>query len=238
VPRHRRVEIGSTWYNPDVWGTVVNPECKLLLLAHAFDVLGMNRVSLCTDARNARSQAAIENLGAVKEGILRAHMVTQGGRIRDSVQYGIAVGEWPAVKARLVARLGGNKSLICRYYEEMWNRWDLSLADELIAEGMSFRGSLGIAVQGREGFRDYMRTVRRAFPDFNNRIEELVAEGDTVAARLTYTGTHQGELFGMAPTGRRVTFQGAAFFRIAAGRITEGWVLGDVHGLMRQLSGG
>ena len=55
VPRHRRVEIGSTWYTPDVWGTQVNPECKLLLLAHAFDVLGMNRVSLCTDARNARS---------------------------------------------------------------------------------------------------------------------------------------------------------------------------------------
>src|SRR5262249_42321836 len=70
VPRHRRVEIGSTWYAPEVWGTRVNPECKLLLLAHAFDVLGMNRVSLCTDARNTRSQAAIEKLGAVKEGTL------------------------------------------------------------------------------------------------------------------------------------------------------------------------
>ena len=104
---HRRVEIGSTWYTPDVWGTRVNPECKLLLLAHAFDVLGMNRVSLCTDARNARSQAAIEKLGAVKEGVLRSHMVTQGGRIRDSVLYSIVIEEWPEVKARLAARLAG-----------------------------------------------------------------------------------------------------------------------------------
>jgi RimJ/RimL family protein N-acetyltransferase len=104
---HRRVEIGSTWYTPDVWGTRVNPECKLLLLAHAFDVLGMNRVSLCTDARNAHSQAAIEKLGAVKEGVLRSHMVTQGDRIRDSVLYSIVVEEWPEVKARLAARLAG-----------------------------------------------------------------------------------------------------------------------------------
>src|SRR5262245_46989321 len=65
VPRHRRVEIGSTWYVPAAWGTKVNPECKLLLLAHAFDVLRLNRVSFCTDVRNVRSQAAIEKLGAV-----------------------------------------------------------------------------------------------------------------------------------------------------------------------------
>jgi steroid delta-isomerase-like uncharacterized protein len=128
-----------------------------------------------------------------------------------------------------------NKSLVRRYYEEMWNRWDLSLADDLLAEGLTFRGSLGVAVRGRDGFGDYVRTVHRAFPDFHNRIEELVAEGDKVVARLTYTGTHHGELFGIRPTGKRVTYAGVAVFRIEAGRITEGWVLGDVHGLMRQL---
>jgi RimJ/RimL family protein N-acetyltransferase len=105
VLQHRRLEIGSTWYTPDVWGTQVNPECKLLLLEHAFDGLGMNRVSFCTDVRNTRSQAAIEKLGAVKEGIMRSHMVTQGGRIRDSVLYSIVIGDWPALKARLTARL-------------------------------------------------------------------------------------------------------------------------------------
>jgi RimJ/RimL family protein N-acetyltransferase len=105
VLRHRRVEIGSTWYTPDVWGTQVNPECKLLLLAYAFDELGMNRVSLCTDALNTRSQAAIAKLGAVKEGVLRAHMITQGGRIRDSVLFSIVRADWPDVKSRLTARL-------------------------------------------------------------------------------------------------------------------------------------
>src|SRR5262249_3453075 len=89
APAHHRIEIGSTWYLPAVWGTLVNPECKLLLLAHAFEVHHMNRVALCTDVRNKHSQAAIEKLGAVKEGILRAHMVTQGGRIRDTVLYSI-----------------------------------------------------------------------------------------------------------------------------------------------------
>src|SRR5262249_46940087 len=105
VPRHRRVEIGSTWYVHGEWGTRINPECKLLLLAHAFDGLGMNRVSFCTDARNTRSQAAIEKLGAAKEGVMRAHMVTQGGRIRDSVLYSIVADDWPAGKARRTARV-------------------------------------------------------------------------------------------------------------------------------------
>jgi len=129
-----------------------------------------------------------------------------------------------------------NKSLVRRYYDEMWNRWDLSLADELLGEGLTFRGSLGVAVRGRDGFRDYVRAVRRAFPDFHNRIEELVAEGDKVVARLTYTGTHHGELFGIGPTGKRVTYAGVALLRIEADRIAEGWVLGDIHGLIRQLS--
>jgi RimJ/RimL family protein N-acetyltransferase len=107
VVEHRRIEIGSTWYCPHVWGTQVNPECKLLLLAHAFEVLGMNRVSLCTDERNRRSQAAIEKLGAVKEGLLRAHMITQGGRARNTVIYSIIAPDWPKVKQRLQDRLIG-----------------------------------------------------------------------------------------------------------------------------------
>ncbi len=128
-----------------------------------------------------------------------------------------------------------NKYLVRRYYEEMWNRWDFALADELIAEQIAFRGSLGDRVRGREGFKEYVRAVRRAFPDFHNQVEEFVAEGDRVAARLTYTGTHTGEVFGIAPTGRRVSYAGVALFRIVSGQIAEGWVLGDLHGLTRQL---
>lgn len=105
VPEHRRVEIGATWYRPDQWATAVNPECKLLLLAHAFDTLGLNRVSLVTDLRNVRSQAAIAKLGAMREGVLRAHMITRDGRVRDSVVFGITAADWPAVRWRLAARL-------------------------------------------------------------------------------------------------------------------------------------
>lgn len=105
APQHRRVEIGSTWYHPDAWGTAVNPECKLLLLAHAFEVAGVNRVALVTDALNARSQAAIAKLGATREGVLRSHMVSQGGRVRDSVVFSIVAAEWPGVRAGLLARL-------------------------------------------------------------------------------------------------------------------------------------
>ena len=128
------------------------------------------------------------------------------------------------------------KDLVRRYYELLWNRWNFALADELIAEAVVFRGSLGVSVQGREDFKEYMRAIRRAFPDFHNRIEELIAENDRVAARLTYTGTHQGNVLGIAPTGRRVNYAGVALFRVVDNRIAEGWVLGDVHGLVQQLT--
>ena len=131
-----------------------------------------------------------------------------------------------------------HKDLVRHYYEEMWNRWDFALADALIAAGIDFRGSLGVSVQGREGFKEYMRSVRRAFPDFHNQIEELIAEGDNVVARLTYTGTHEGELFGIAPTGRKISYAGVAIFRIAEVRIAAGWVLGDVHALVQQITEG
>jgi steroid delta-isomerase-like uncharacterized protein len=128
-----------------------------------------------------------------------------------------------------------NKALVRRYYEELWNRWDFALADDLIAEGIAFRGSLGMNVAGRDGFKEYMRTVQRAFPDFHNQIEELIAEGEKVVARLTYRGTHTGELFGISATGSRVTYSGIAIFRISERCIVEGWVLGDTRGLMQQL---
>ena len=107
TPAHLRVEIGSTWYVPAVWGTVVNPECKLLLFTHAFDALRMNRVSFHVDAFNLRSQRAVLKLGAVKEGILRNHAVVYSGRIRDTVVFSVTAAEWPAVRERLRARRAG-----------------------------------------------------------------------------------------------------------------------------------
>jgi len=128
-----------------------------------------------------------------------------------------------------------HKALVRRYYDDLWNRWDLALADEIVAEDISFRGSLGVTLRGREGFKRYVETVRSAFPDFENRIEELIAEGDQVVARLTYRGTHRGELFGSAPTGKRVEYTGVGIFRLREGQIVEAWILGDTLALMRQV---
>jgi steroid delta-isomerase-like uncharacterized protein len=128
-----------------------------------------------------------------------------------------------------------NKALIRRYYEELWNEWRYELADELIDQDVRFRGSLGRMVAGRGGLVGYMKHVQAAFPDFFNSIEELVAEDDRVVARISYTGTHRGEMFGMPPTGHRVRYAGVGIFQISSGRIVEGWVLGDLAGLLLQL---
>jgi RimJ/RimL family protein N-acetyltransferase len=99
--QNRGLEIGSTWLTPTVWRTPINTECKYLLLKHCFETLGTIRVQLKTDSRNTRSQKAIERLGAVKEGVLRNHMILPDGYVRDSVYYSILDREWPAVQSRL-----------------------------------------------------------------------------------------------------------------------------------------
>lgn len=104
-PEHRGVEIGMTWYAPEVRATKVNPECKLLLLEHAFEHLGCVRVQIKTDGRNLHSQRAIAKLGAKYEGTLRNHMIFPNGFVRDTVMYSILPEEWPTIKAGLEARL-------------------------------------------------------------------------------------------------------------------------------------
>jgi RimJ/RimL family protein N-acetyltransferase len=98
------VEIGGTFLHPDARGGVVNPETKLLMLDHAF-ASGAVRVQLRVDGRNARSQAAVAKLGAVREGVMRRDKLTWTGYIRDSVVFSILSDEWPAVKAGLEQRL-------------------------------------------------------------------------------------------------------------------------------------
>ncbi|HIV76437.1 MAG TPA: GNAT family N-acetyltransferase [Candidatus Sphingomonas excrementigallinarum] len=106
APQHRRLEIGGTFYATRVQRTGVNTEAKRMLLAHAFEVMEAQAVQIRTDALNKRSQAAIERLGAKKDGVLRGHQVMAGGRIRDSVVYSIIDREWPGVRANLDYLLG------------------------------------------------------------------------------------------------------------------------------------
>ncbi|WP_342620858.1 GNAT family protein [Rhodoferax sp. GW822-FHT02A01] len=105
VPAVKRVEIGWTWYAKSVQRSHVNSTCKLLLMTHAFETLGCHVVGWRTDNFNFASQAAIERLGAKKDGVLRGHALRRDGTIRDTVMYSLRSGEWPEVKAQLLHSL-------------------------------------------------------------------------------------------------------------------------------------
>ncbi|GGW62530.1 GNAT family N-acetyltransferase [Streptomyces xantholiticus] len=102
---NRRLEIGFTFLGRTWQRTAVNTEAKLLMLTHAFEILGMNRVEFLTDVRNRTSRAAITRLGATHEGILRRHMIMRDGWIRDTAVYSITSLDWPAAKNELTARV-------------------------------------------------------------------------------------------------------------------------------------
>ena len=105
VPALKRVEIGWTWYAKSTQRSHVNTTCKLLLMTHAFETLGCHVVGWRTDNFNFASQAAIERLGARKDGVLRGHALRRDGTIRDTVMYSLRSGEWPEVKAQLLHSL-------------------------------------------------------------------------------------------------------------------------------------
>ena len=105
LPAVKRIEIGYTWYAMRCQRTNVNTTAKLLLMTHAFETLGCNVVGWRTDNFNFASQAAIERLGARKDGVIRGHAMRRDGTIRDTVMYSLRSGEWPEVKAQLVHSL-------------------------------------------------------------------------------------------------------------------------------------
>jgi RimJ/RimL family protein N-acetyltransferase len=108
-PAHRRLEIGYTWIAPAWQRTALNGEAKLLMLRHAFEELGANRVEFKTDSRNERSRRALTGIGATEEGTLRNHMITHAPGLRHSVYFSVIADEWPAVRDRLAARLAGGQ---------------------------------------------------------------------------------------------------------------------------------
>jgi len=103
---NRRLEIGWTWIGRPWQRTPANTEAKYLMLRHAFEVLGCIRVEFKTDVLNTTSRNALLRIGAREEGIFRRHMITETGRVRDSIYFSIIEAEWPAVKAGLIGKLG------------------------------------------------------------------------------------------------------------------------------------
>ena len=110
LPAVKRVEIGYTWYGLSSQRSHVNSTCKLLMMQHAFDTLGCHVVGWRTDNFNFASQAAIERLGAKKDGIIRGHALRRDGTIRDTVMYSLRSGEWPEVKAQLLHSLNKQRT--------------------------------------------------------------------------------------------------------------------------------
>jgi len=128
-----------------------------------------------------------------------------------------------------------NRDLVKRFYAELWDRWDKAVALEILTSDFLFHGSLGADRKGIDGFLDYVDRVRTALGDYRSDIGEMVEELDTIAVRMTFSGNHQSEFFGVPATGRRISWRGAAFFTFRKGRISALWVLGDVDGVKAQL---
>jgi steroid delta-isomerase-like uncharacterized protein len=128
-----------------------------------------------------------------------------------------------------------NKAISRRADEELFNRGNLDVADELFAPDFVYHDPAGGELRRPESVKGYAAMLRDAFPDLQQTIEEQMAEGDKVAYRWTARGTHEGELMGIAPTGKRVEFTGIAVARLANGKIEEIWENYDALGMMQQL---
>ena len=129
------------------------------------------------------------------------------------------------------------ETLVRRFYDDLWNRFDTALIPVLLTEDVTVRGALGRHAAGHAAFADYLELVRGAFPDFEQTIEEMDVDavGGSAFVRLHCRGTHRDALLGLPATGRLINCEGAARFETRDGRIADIWILGDLHSLVRQL---
>lgn len=134
--------------------------------------------------------------------------------------------------------LSENKSVVLRAEAELWNQGNLAAADDLYSPNFVCHFVIGPEWQGVQGIKDVVAQHRRSFPDWNEKVQDIIAEGDRVVIRFTSTGTQQGEFAGIAPTGKKVTIREVAIFRLANGKIAEQWGMPDIHGLLEQLKTG
>jgi steroid delta-isomerase-like uncharacterized protein len=129
-----------------------------------------------------------------------------------------------------------NKNVVRRLFEEVWNKGNLSVADELFAPNYAHHDlSTPDVGRGPESEKKRATLYRTAFPDLRLTIEDIIAEGETVMARWSCRGTHKGDFSGIAPTGKQINISGVTIARLANGKFAEGWVNWDALGLMQQL---
>ena len=130
-----------------------------------------------------------------------------------------------------------NKSVVREFFEEVLNADNLDRADELVSPGYVEHQELpgGEDRQGIEVAKGFLSLMRRAFPDFRFEVEDLIAEGDKVAARVSVSGTHLGEMMGLAPTGKRISTSGIEVFRFEGGNIAEHWAAFEALDMLQQI---
>ncbi len=128
------------------------------------------------------------------------------------------------------------KAVVERFYHDMWNKADKSHIPDIFEPDFTFRGSLGPVLVGHAQFAGYVDDVVAAVSGFTCDILDMVEDADRVVARMRFSGMHTGTMFGIAPTDRSVEWAGAAFFTFSGGRVKDLWVLGDIHGLIGQMT--
>lgn len=129
-----------------------------------------------------------------------------------------------------------NKAAVLRSEAELWSKGNLAVADQVYSPNFVCHFIMGREWRGLQGIRGAVKSHRTSFPDWNERVDDIIAEGDRVAIRITSTGTQLGEFEGLKPTGRKITIQEFHIFRFSEGKIVEQWGMPDVQGLMAQLS--
>jgi len=132
--------------------------------------------------------------------------------------------------------MSAEKEQVMRFYEEIWNNHDKSVIPDVLHESFQFRGSLGPEKQGHKGFIEYLDMVHAALGDYRCEIKEMISEESKVFAKMQFSGKHQGEFMGFKPTGRILTWAGAALFNFKNGKALGLWVLGDIASLQAQLN--
>lgn len=130
------------------------------------------------------------------------------------------------------------RDLVRVFYEKFWNEVDLEKADEILHPDVTFRGSVGVGARGRREVCDYVLMVTTALSGYRCDVESLIADGDSAASKVRFSGIHTGDFLGNPPTGRRVEWIGAAFFTADESKLRDIWVLGDLDSLRSQLGSG
>ena len=128
-----------------------------------------------------------------------------------------------------------NKTQVRKFYSVIWEARDMDELPSILHDDITFRGSLGAQTRGHEAFIEYVDMIHKALGDYRCIIEELLSESEKVFAKMKFTGIHQGELMGYAPTHQRATWNGAALFTFREDKVADLWVLGDLKSLENQL---